>query len=58
MILVRAQIDFDLWQGANNWLILGLIYTFQWPQYGQDIVVFLVFFDWLHTWVMVLLVAE
>ena len=58
MLVLWAESDLDLWQGPHYRLILGLVNAFEWSKDLKNVRAFFVFFNWLHAWIMVLLVAQ
>ena len=53
-----AQVDLDLRQVANDWLVLAVFYALKRAQNLELLVALLILFDGLLTWIMVLLVAQ
>ena len=58
LVRYRTQVDFDLWQVANNWLILAAFDALERSQDLELFVALLVLFNWLLTRIVVLLVTQ
>ena len=53
-----SNVDVDIVELSDHWLVLGILYASKWPQHIDDVFLLLVLVDRLICWVVVLLVAQ